>query len=146
MSRTARSVVLAFSVGISVGCDRDADRGRRASAQATAEAEENAAEVTLTAATVESKDALADQALRAQDEVVAAFRLEQMDYRTQLETALDTLDHRIARTRLVARERHPSDLKARRALLKADLTALDRATEQDWATLRTRLERDLAAR
>ncbi|GAC1561919.1 MAG: hypothetical protein NVS3B10_19490 [Polyangiales bacterium] len=75
----------------------------------------------------------------------AAFRLEQSDYRNRLEHALDLLDGEVARTHKngAATGSRATALRARRALLTSDLAAVDRSTEQDWATLRTKVERDL---
>ena len=64
-------------------------------------------------------------------------------------SCLDLLDQEVARPHRVAggaqRESRTAALRARRDLLKGDLVAVDRSTEQDWATLRTKVERDLEA-
>lgn len=125
------------------GCQKDSAAARRASAEATAEAEEKAQEVSLTSATMEPEaDAqnASGEAMRANDELIAAFRLEQSDYRSRLQRTLDQLDAEVRHPRGARRAR---DLRARRDLLKADLEAVERSTEQDWATLRTKVERDL---
>lgn len=133
---------------LAMGC-RDGEAERRAAAQATADAEEKAQEATLTSAMIDENSADRAQeeneaTLRANSEMVAAFRLEQSDFRGRLERSLDTLDKEILRARTAhlgdARLR---DLRARRDLLKADLDAVNRSTEPDWATLRTKVDRDL---
>ncbi len=116
----------------------------------TADAEEKAQEASLTSATLETKDdsrEARDEAQRARGEMVAAFHLEQVDYRARLQHTLDILDHEVAHPRRggAQRESRVADLRARRDLLKGDLVAVDRSTEQDWATLRTKVERDLEA-
>lgn len=151
MLRSMLVVAVALSAlgTATVGCQRTTDAARqRQSEQATAEAEEKSHEASLTSATLEAKDEArdaGDEALRARSEMVAAFRLERSDYRSRLQHALDLLDGEVARARRAAMPRaaRASDLRARRALLQADLVAVDRSTEEDWATLRTKLERDL---
>ena len=149
MRRSQLLVALALAVlgAATTGCHRRSETARRQSEQATAEAEEKAQETSLTGAALEAKDASreeGDEALRARGEMVAAFRLEQSDYRGRLQHALDLLDGEVARARHAAEARsgRGSALRARRALLKADLVAVDRSTEQDWATLRAKVERD----
>jgi hypothetical protein len=135
---TSTALALAIAV-LGVGCHGRSASARHESDRATAEAEAKAQEVTLTSAELESPAADARSSARTtgDDEMNAAFRLEQSDYRSRLQVALDQLDRAVLRTR-------PSrDLRTHRALLKADLDAVERSTEQDWATLRTKLERDL---
>lgn len=139
------------ALGLATGC-RGSDAARRQAAQATAEAEEKAQEASLTSASFETKDDVreaGEEAQRARGEMVAAFLLEQADYRARLQHTLDLLDHDVARPHRVAggaqRESRIGALRARRDLLKGDLVAVDRSTEQDWATLRTKVERDLEA-
>jgi hypothetical protein len=130
---------LAALATATAGCHRTSDAERRQSEQATAEAEEKAAEekaqeASLTSATLDA----------ARDEMNAAFRMEQSDYRGRLQHALDLLDGEVVRARRAGEPRaRKNDLRARRSLLKDDLVAVDRSTEQDWATLRTKVERDL---
>jgi uncharacterized protein involved in exopolysaccharide biosynthesis len=127
--------------------DDESPAARRASAQATAQAEERAQEATLTSATLEPRDdaeQVSDEALRAKSEMLTAFRLEQADYRGRLQRSLDQLDGEVLHARGARRsDGRIHDLRARRDLLKADLQAVDRSTEPDWATLRTKVERDL---
>lgn len=147
---TARLVcsVAAVAGTFEAGCGRAREAERRASERATALAEDIAEETSLTSAAV--ADDASERASREREraEIVAALRLEQSDYRRRLQRALDHLDESIARplgasTRRAARTR---ELRARRDLLKGDLDALNRSTAQDWATLRARVERDLAPR
>ena len=151
MRRSQLLVALALAAlgAATSACHRRSETARQQSEQATAEAEEKAQEASLTAAALEAKDAAgageeSDEALRARGEMVAAFRLEQSDYRARLQQALDLLDGEVARARHGGelRSGRGSALRARRALLKADLVAVDRSTEQDWATLRAKVERD----
>jgi hypothetical protein len=150
------SLVAAFALAamgaVTTGCHRSpSDAARRESEQATAEVEAKAHEASLTSATLEPQidgaRAAGDEATRARGEVIAAFRLEQSDYRGRLQSALDLLDGEVTRARRAGEQRsvRAGDLRARRALLKADLVSVDRSTEQDWATLRTKVERDLEA-
>jgi hypothetical protein len=149
MYRSSLPVALAFAAGLGVvgaGCHKDSDVKRRASDEATAEAEQKAQEASLTSATVEAADAAQqadEEALRARGEMIAAFRLEQSDYRGRLQHALDQLDKALVRSRASRGDVRVTELRARRDLLKADLDAVARATEPDWATLRTKVERDL---
>jgi len=152
MSRSRLLVVLALALAAlgtaTAGCRGTSDVARRQSDQATAEAEEKAQEASLTSAALTAKDEAheaGEEVQRAQGEMVAAFRLEQSDYRGRLQHALDLLDGEVVRARRAGESRtgRGSDLRARRALLKADLVAVDRSTDQDWATLRTKVERDL---
>jgi hypothetical protein len=141
------ALVAAAALGLlaATGCQKESAAARRASDRATAQAEEKAQEASLTSATLEADaQASTDEALRARDELIAAFLLEQSDYRSRLQRALDQLDAEIRHARPARRgEGRVRDLRARRNLLKADLQAVDRSTEQDWATLRTKVERDL---
>ena len=131
------------------GCRNAREAERREADKATASAEENARESTLTCATLEpsAPDARANDeaALRARNEVIAAFRLEQADFRNRLQHALEALDTEILRARRASRrnEARLADLRARRDLLKSDLEAVNRSIEPDWATLRTKVDRDL---
>ena len=159
MRRPSRpSIVVALAVSAlgalgsaaGMGCRSPsrADAARRQSDEATAEAEEKAQEATLTSATMEVKDEArqsADDALRAKGEMIAAFRLEQSDYRGRIQRALDGLDKEIGRVRLASARRGGAlrDLQARRDLLKSDLDLVERSTEPDWATARIKLDRDL---
>ena len=149
MSRSPLLLALTLAaLGLATGCHERSDAARRQAAQATAEAEEKAQEASLTSAMVETKDEAreaGDDAQRARGEMVAAFHLEQADYRARLQHTLDLLDHAVARPRRggAQPESRAAELRSRRDLLKADLVAVDRSTEQDWATLRTRVERDL---
>lgn len=161
MRRRRPSVVasLLVAAALLLGCRGDREAERRASAQATAEAEERAQEATVTSAMLEQKSSAAEQdaseaSLRANNEMIAAFRLEQSDFRGRLERSLDVLDHQILRAprgAAFARTGQPErgderlrDLRARRDLLKTDLDAVNRSTEPDWATLRTKVDQDLA--
>ena len=132
------SIVIVGALAVAVagaGCHGRSASVRRASDQATAEAEAKAQETTITSA--ELDQTAAGARTTGDDEMNAAFRLERSDYRERLQVALDQLDRAVLRTR-------PSrDLRTRRAVLKSDLDAIERSTEQDWATLRTKLERDL---
>jgi hypothetical protein len=150
MTRSPLAIALILAtLGVASGCRGSSDAARRQEAQATADAEEKAQEASLTSATLETKDEAreaGEQAQRARGEMVAAFHLEQGDYRARLQHTLDLLDHEVAHPhRGAQRESRGADLRARRDLLKADLVAVDRSTEQDWATLRTKVERDLEA-
>ena len=152
MARSPLILALALAALVAgSGCrGTSSDAARLQDARATAEAEEKAQETSLTSATLESKDEArqgSDEALRARGEMIAAFQLEQSDYRTRLQHALDLLDREVVHPRHGGpqreRESRARDLRARRDLLKGDLVAVDRSTEQDWATLRTKVERDL---
>ncbi len=138
---------LGSAAGVGCRSPSRADAARRQSDEATAEAEEKAQEATLTSATIEVKDEArqsADDALRAKGELIAAFRLEQSDYRGRIQRALDGLDKEISGVRLAsARRGGLRDLQARRDLLKSDLDLVERNTEPDWATTRIKLDRDL---
>lgn len=152
MLRSSLFAVLAIAAlgAATTGCHRTlSDADRQKAEQATAEAEEKAQEASLTSAAVEppadeAREA-GDEATRARGEVIAAFRLEQADFRARLQHALDLLDGEVTRAGRAGEQRsaRSADLRARRALLKTDLVSVDRSTEQDWATLRTRVERDL---
>jgi hypothetical protein len=142
------ALVVAAGLGpFGAGCHNESAAARRASDRATAEAEERAQEASLTSATFEphaDAEEASDEALRAKGETIAAFRLEQSDYRGRLQRSLDQLDGEVLHARGARfREARIRDLRARRDLLKADLQAVDRSTAQDWATLRTKVERDL---
>jgi hypothetical protein len=150
MRRSQYLVALALVTGLGIagaGCHADSDEKKRASDEATAAAEQMAQEASLTSATVEARDVAqtsADDALRARGEMIAAFRLEQSDYRSRLQHSLDQLDKAILRSRQAPRgDARVTELRARRDLLKSDLDAVGRATEPDWATLRTKVEHDL---
>jgi hypothetical protein len=125
------------------GC-RESAEDRREAARATAEAEQAASQTTLTSATIDSKDETEaeGEALREQAEAIVALRLSQRDYRAKLQGALDELDakRREAKQRGAA---HVAALDARRAVLKQDLRSLDRTTDQEWAALKAKIDRDL---
>lgn len=146
-------VAVIAAASAAAGCTKGADAARRQSEEATAEAEERAQEATLTSATFEAKEEAKkanDDALRAKGEMIAAFRLEQSDYRGRIARALDALDKEIAHPRASqagrpgAKHGSPEAYRARRDLLKTDLDLLERSTEPDWATTRSKLDRDLA--
>lgn len=143
--------VLAVLAGTQIGCHQTSEAERRASDEATAVAEEKASETTLTGAiitTTDTRDAdTKAQELRANDEIVAAFRLEQGDFKKRLRHALDTLDKGIAHGRRVTPNAADAGraLRDRRDLLKADLEAVERSTAENWATVRTKVDRDLYA-
>ncbi len=147
-------VLLVVALGLAalgpamVGCHGSSETARAKAEQATAKAEEQAQEASLTSATLDAKDQqreAGEEAQRARGEMIAAFRLEQSDYRGRLQQALDLLDGELVHAHRTGEAHNgASDLRARRALLKADLVAVDRSTEQDWATLRTKVEHDLA--
>lgn len=148
-------VAVIAAASAAAGCTKGADAARRQSDEATAEAEERAQEATLTGATIEVKDEAKqsnDDALRAKGEMIAAFRLEQADYRGRIARALDALDKDLATaprqaahpTRAGAKRGSAEALRTRRDLLKTDLELLERSTEPDWATTRSKLDRDLA--
>jgi hypothetical protein len=141
------------ALGVASGCHGPSEVARRQAAQATAEAEEKAQEASLTSATLGTTEVreAGEEGQLARGEVEAAFRLEQADYRARLQHTLDLLDHEVAHPHrsgvsgVAQRESRAGALRARRDLLKGDLVAVDRSTEQDWATLRTKVERDLDA-
>jgi hypothetical protein len=145
----ARKATLLAAATVVGACRDHREMARREAAEATAAAEQIASEGTLTSATVEAPASRADADVeRARGEIIAAFRLEEADYRTRLQRALDALDEDvkdIARAHQGGeyRDGRLAELRVRRALLKEDLEAVDRATEQDWATLRTKVDRDL---
>jgi len=152
MSRILLVVALGLAAlaPATAGCHGSSDAARAKSDQATAKAEEQAQEASLTSAMLDAKDQqreAGEEAQRARGEMIAAFRLEQSDYRGRLQQALDLLDGELVNAHRAgeAPNGRASDLRARRALLKADLVAVDRSTEQDWATLRTKVEHDLDA-
>ena len=150
-------VALSALVAAVPACRRETERDRRAAAEATAAAEQRAQEATLTGAAVElareGRDA--DQAGHAgagaeaevaKAESATAFQLEQSDFRERLRGALDGLDAAADKVRASGARRADGrlgDLRTRRSLLKGDLELLERSTEQDWATTRTKLARDL---
>jgi hypothetical protein len=131
------ALLLAAALGAGgAGCRRT-DAERRESEKATAAAEERAEAATLTSATLEPDTS-------ARVEAIAAFRHEQADYGARLQLALDVLDKDLAHARHGGRRTEKlRDLRARRELLKGDLDLVNRSTGQDWATTRTKLDRDL---
>jgi hypothetical protein len=130
------------SAAVQLGCRGRTAEARREADRATAFAEERAQQTTITSAATERSDPEGARRYEARAELNAAFNLERSDYRARLEVALDQLDRAVQAPRA---SRRSSELRARRRLLKSDLEAVDRSTEQDWAPLRTKLERDLAA-
>lgn len=132
-------------------CKKTTDAERHESAKATAVAEDMAQEGSLTSAqldtgaSAQAARGTSEEATRANVAANVAFQLEQSDYRRRLQRALDLLDREITRTGAVARqgEGRLRELGTRRELLRKDLDAVDRSTDQDWATLRTKVERDL---
>ena len=91
MPRFAQKTWGPVAVALALGCHEHREVERRESAQATMTAEQMASEGTLTSATVERREPPAE-AERVREEAVAAFRLEQSDYRLRLQRALDALD------------------------------------------------------
>jgi hypothetical protein len=141
----ATFAVLLCALGVvaaQLDCRGRAAEARREADRATVEAEERAQQTTITSAVTERSGPEGARRNEARAELNAAFDLERSDYRGRLEVALDQLDRAVQASRVARRS---SELRARRRLLKSDLEAVDRSTEQDWAPLRTRLERDLAA-
>jgi hypothetical protein len=135
-------LALASAALFAMGCGRS-DAERQQQVQATAAAEATAGQASLTSATLAAPTD--DDAVDASSEMIATFRLEQADYRGRLQHGIDGVEQASASTHHVgagdsARLR---DLQARRDLLKADLDALERSTESDWAPTRAKIERDL---
>lgn len=127
-------LALAGSVASGLGC-RTSAAERRASQRATAEAEEKASETTLTSAAIEpAGETLTD--------VDSALREQQSDYKKRLSEALDALDARRAQAKRRG-EAHVKLLDARRDVLKHDLESVDRTSDQEWAALKARIDRDL---
>lgn len=124
-------VLLALVAG---GCRRSAAE-QRAADRATAEAEERASETRITSAPI-----MAGEGVRAA--VGDALHAQQLEYRERLQRALDALDAR----RAEAKRRSAAHLKlldGRREVLKHHLDALDGTTDEDWAALKARIDRDL---
>jgi uncharacterized protein YdcH (DUF465 family) len=145
-SRLVSCVALAV---LGAGCRPGPTEAERlASEEATATAEDIAREASLTSATLSlGSQSEADDAAPGSRADAAAFTLERSEYRSRLQQALDQLDTDIARGRRSsarAGDKRGRELRVRRALLKDDLDAVRRATAQDWATLRRKVERDLA--
>jgi|GEM_PF-3089058 len=140
------SLLLVATLTAAVGC-RASDAERAASAQATATAEARAQETTLTSATFVAADASVDEATsRAKTDTESAFTAERASYRARLEAALDELDKDVVHLRktLARTDARIRDVRARRDVLRRDLSSLDRSTAQDWAITRTAIERHLA--
>ncbi|HEY8077176.1 MAG TPA: hypothetical protein VIF62_23780, partial [Labilithrix sp.] len=125
--------VLAFATtfgGVAAtGCRRDDDQQRRANERA----EHIAQETTITSGELTrdggaEREAVDDE-LREQASSLAAFRREQLATKTHVQKELDALDRKGA--------------SPRRAMLRKDLEAIDRATEADWPSLRQRIEKDV---
>lgn len=129
-------------------CKRSAEDQRRVAEQATAEAEDKASQTTTTSAELDGKpddqnvrDAQ-DRALRERAEAITATRSEQLEYRGKLQKALDELDAK----RREAKKRgaiHVKAVDARRDVLKHDLDAIDRTTDNEWAATKAKIDRDL---
>lgn len=143
------------------GCRKSSEEQRREAQKATAEAEEQASQVSQTTITnaeigasdgprteegrteaaEEAREARA-RALREHAEAITSARNEQLEYRGKLQLALDGLDAK----RRDAKKRghvHVKAIDARREVLKHDLDALDRSTDTEWASLKSKIERDL---
>ena len=140
MFRITRLELLVATIALSLasGCRENAEAERRESARANATAEAIAQKTSVTSISSATCDEVDE------GKIVAAFQLEQGDYRARLRTALDALDKDVARARPPGR--HDDAVKAlrdHRLLLKVDLDAVDRSTELDWATLRAKVDRDL---
>jgi len=146
------SAILVLAVVLVSGCRNGKEEERRRAEQATAEAEEKAREATLTSARLEAKDdasAKEEAAQRANGETLGAFRLEQADFRKRLQRSLGSIEGEMLEVHRAGGEAAAAklgELRARRDLLKSDLEAVDRSVEPDWATLRTKVERDLRQR
>lgn len=148
MHRITRIGFLLAAVAIASGCGKKLEAERRQSAQANATAEaiaQGTSVTSITSATLDEAQGEGADVQRAHEEIIAAFRLEQGDYRARLQTALDALDKDVSRARQGGHrgDQRVQSLRDRRSLLKADLDAVDRSTEPDWATLRTKLDREL---
>lgn len=125
-----RIVSLALVVAAG-GCHGTSDSERRA----TTEAEQQASETTITNAVIDASESVEADAL-------AETRRQQLEYRYRLQTALDQLDTR----RKDAKKRGADHVKlvdARRAVLRKDLDALDSSNDDDWASLKQKIDRDL---
>lgn len=135
-------------------CRKSSEEQQREAQKATEEAEEKASQVSQTTITSgelggegeddQSEEARVarERALREQAEAITTARNEQLEYRANLQSALDRLDKK----RREAKKRGPSHVKAidaRREVLKQDLDALDRTTDPQWALLKAKIDRDL---
>lgn len=133
-------------------CRKSSEEQQREAQKATEEAEQKASQVsqtTITSGEIAGDDDSSEEvrvarerALREQAEAITTARNEQLEYRTNLQSALDRLDKK----RLEAKKRGASHVKAidaRREVLKQDLDALDRTTDPQWASLKAKIDRDL---
>lgn len=133
-------------------CRKSSEEQQREAQKATEEAEQKASQVSQTTITsgelgasedlTEEAREARERALREQAEAITTARNEQLEYRGDLQSALDRLDKK----RREAKKRGPSYVKAidaRREVLKHDLDALDRTTDGEWASLKAKIDRDL---
>ncbi len=143
-NRVARIAIYIALAALASACSKYTEGQRREATRATAEAERiaGAADVVstteLTGATLESAEEAARDEDRERAAAIEAMRREQDSYRARLRAALTEVEHE-----LVAKP-SPS-VRKRRHLLTQDLMSVDRSTAQDWATIRGRIDRDLAA-
>jgi hypothetical protein len=130
----AAFALLAFACGKRTEADaRATDHAERVAAESDSV---SSAELTGAAIDVETVEARED-ALREQADAIAAVRREQLAYRSRIRAALDRVERELA-------ARPSASARERRKMLANDLSALDRSTGQEWATIRARLDRDLA--
>lgn len=102
---------------------------------------------------VEDMDRAAEAAERQHDELVAAVGRERGQYRRLLSKDLAWVDQKVAELEQDAARAEPASrdgkqrdvaaARAWRATLDADLRAIDGADEDDWTSLKDRIERDL---
>jgi hypothetical protein len=134
------SPAMALSMSIATIVLPGACRSSVEQRRATAQAEEPASKTTVTSVTIE------EASTRGGAVSSVTFRTEQAEYRRKLRAEIDRLDRLVSAARPSKGRAATTalDLEARRDALVGDLAWLDRITQQDGATLRPKLDRDLA--
>jgi len=139
--------------GTAAGTDRD-DRDTKEAREAKGPEQATGASDTVAWAE-ERVRALEQNDLRERAEAIAALRREQLEYRGRIESELDGIDERLLGVKSARDgeivgmakatiEATAKRLVAHRDLLRADMSAIDRSTAEDWPVVRAKIVRDVA--
>ena len=144
------NIVLALALGLSTigtaACRKSPETERKEAVRAAQNADEKTREAR-------------GEALDERNEYLAAVRREQIDYRSRLHEVLDDLDRDLANLKVEfdregiahydARGKDAAKTKElldRRAVIRADIDALETSTEKDWDAVRARIDEHLGDR
>lgn len=143
------AIALSIASIASAACRKSAEEERKEAARAAQEMQKETAEAELHAAEVAREGRI--EAMEERNELLAAVRREQLDYREKLHEELDAIDQQLAEKKIdVGRDgvvtyqgNDPKvkELVARRSTLRSGIDALENSTEQSWESVKSQLDK-----